>query len=668
MLRIGVFVCHCGNNIAGRVRVEDVAKAAADFPGVLYSTTSMYMCSSEGQGLITDMIKKHNLTKIVVASCSPNLHEKTFRGLAEKNGLNYYSVEIANIREQVSWVHDDIDKATEKAIDIVRMAVAKVSHGRPLKKRSVKVTKRALVIGGGIAGIQAALDLADAGFKVTMVEKEPTIGGKMAMFDKTFPTLDCSMCILTPKMVQTRDHENIELLTFSEVEELDGHVGEFNAKIRKKTRYVDEELCIGCGACEKVCPVKTESTFNQGLVKRKAIYFDFPQAVPKVPRIDNDKCIKCGACAKVCPKKCIRYNQKDEIFKRTFGVVIVATGSEIFDDSAYGEYGYGKIPDVITSLQFERMLVAGGPTDGKVLRPSDGKVPKSVVFIKCVGSRDEKKGYPYCSRVCCMYTAKHVLLLNEHHPGTDIYVFYIDIRSFGKNYEEFVKRVQDETGALYLRGRVSRIFDRDGKLHVFGTDTLTGNQVKVDADMVVLANGLVPAKSTRKIARVLNLSKDTHGWLNELHPKLAPVETATRGVFIAGTCQGPKDIPDAVASGSAAASRAMSILNHSSLELEPTIAHVNQFLCSGCENCFMACPFGAIEMVDYKDPNTKKIRRVAQVIESKCTGCGVCSSVCPVPAIDVSGFSAEDVFVEIEALGKGIRKNDAGIKTNGKKK
>jgi len=654
-MKIGVFICHCGTNISATVDVEEVARVIGGLPKVAFATSYKYMCSSPGQELITKMIKEHSLDRIVVSACSPSLHEKTFKKYVEDAGINPYLIEMANIREHCSWVHKDKAKATAKAIELVKIAVAKVSRNRPLKKTYIPIEKKVLIIGGGISGIQAAIDIGFAKFPVVMVEKEPSIGGRMARFDKTFPTLDCAACILTPKMVTVSQDKNVKIHTNSEVVDVTGHVGDFTVKILKKARSVDLSKCTGCGICYRKCPVKVPSEFDMELGQRSAIYTPFAQAVPNVPVIDREHCLwfqkkTCGICKKVCPFGAIDYEMKDEIIEEKFGAIIVATGFEQFDHSVYGEYGYGKYKDVITGLHFERMANSSGPTGGKFIRPSDGKEAHDVVFIQCVGSRDEQKGVAYCSRLCCMYTAKHALLLKEHNKDAQAYVFYIDVRAAGKNYEEFVKKVQDEYSAVYLRGRVSRVFEKSGKLVVRGADTLSGAQIEIKADLVVLATGLVAQKDATKLAQMLHIPYDKNKLFTEAHPKLAPVETITSGIFLAGACQSPKDIPDTVATASAASVKAIGLLIQDKLEKEPLIAKVDNNLCSGCRACFEACPFHAIEMKEIEDRRLKRKRFVAEVIEGVCTGCGNCTAVCRMSAIDLEGFNNQQIMGEIEAL------------------
>ncbi len=656
MARIGVFVCHCGENIARTVDVKKVVDAAAQLPGVAVASDYRYMCSEPGQRMIADTIRENRLTGLVVAACSPQMHEKTFRRAAASAGLNPYLVEMANIREHCSWVHENRDEATAKAIDIVSMMVAKVRQDEPLSSVKVPVTCRALVIGGGISGIEAALSIADSGVEVVLVEKEPSIGGHMAQLGETFPTLDCSQCILTPKMVEAAQHPNIRLMTYAEVEKLDGFVGNFKATIRRKARYVDADLCTGCGACLEKCPVKkVPSAFDENLGPRTAIYRPFPQAVPNKPVIDAAACLKltkdaCGICSKVCPTGAIKYDDAASVITEDFGAVIVATGYDVLAAAEFGEYGYGKYADVVTSLQFERMESASGPTGGKIIRPSDGAEPRSIVFIQCCGSRDEARGRPYCSKICCMYTAKHAMLYKHKVHDGQAYVFYIDVRAGGKNYEEFVRRAVEKDSALYLRGRVSHVYREGGKLVVKGVDTLAGEAVEVKADLVVLATAVTPRAGAVALAQTLGISYDTYGFYSEVHPKLRPVETSKAGVYLAGACSAPRDIPDAVASGAAAAAKALSILSAETLEREPTVARVNDATCVHCGNCIAACPYDAIEDFEVRDRAGNLIKVIARVNESVCQGCGVCVALCRSKSIDLAGFNDRQIYSQIDAL------------------
>ena len=660
MERIGVFVCWCGSNIAATVDVAKVAQILGQEPGVVFSTDYQYMCSQAGQELIQNSIREYNLTGVVICSCSPRMHEATFRKTCEKAGLNPYMVEIANIREQCSWIHKDMATATEKAVILGRAAIAKVHLNTPLTAGKSPVTKRALVIGGGIAGIQTALDIADAGFEVDIVEKKPTIGGKMTQIDKTFPTLDCAACILTPKMVDAAQNEKIHIYSYSEVENVKGFVGNFHVTIKKKARYVKEDICTGCGLCTEKCPQKkVPNEFNLGLDNRRAIYIPFAQAVPKVATIDADYCTmlksgKCGVCSKVCTAGAIDYKQKDEFIEQNYGAIVVATGFNPIKLEQYDEFAYSQSPDVVTSLEFERLMNAAGPTGGTLLRPSDGTHPKTLVFVQCVGSRcDGTKGKSYCSKICCMYTAKHAMLCREKYPDTDVYVFYIDVRTPGKNFDEFYRRAVEEYGVHYVKGMVGKVVPENGKLKVQASDLLGGQQLHIDADMVILAAAIEPDETARPLATMLTASMDTNDFFTEAHPKLRPVESPTAGIFLSGACQGPKDIPETVAQASAAAAKVIGLLCKDSLICNPCTAEPNELMCNGCSSCEKVCPYGAITYIDkeFRGPNrTTLIRRVAQVNPAVCQGCGACTVACPSGAMDLKGFSNKQIMAEVDAI------------------
>ena len=661
MQKIGVFVCHCGTNIAGTVDVKAVAEALGKEPGVVFSAEYPYMCSEAGQNLIKNAIKEYGLTGIVVCSCSPRMHEATFRKTAAAAGLNSYMVEIANIREQCSWIHKDVQVGTEKAIVLGRTAIAKVALNTPLTASESPVIKRALVIGGGIAGIQTALDIADAGYEVDLVEKEPTIGGKMAQIDKTFPTLDCAACILTPKMVDVAQNEKIKIYSYSEVESVKGFVGNFTVSIKKKARYVDETKCTGCGVCTEKCPMKkTPNLFNLGLDTRSAIYIPFAQAIPKVATIDADYCNmlkngKCGVCSKVCAAGAIDYKQQDQIIEEKYGAIVVATGFNPIKLDNYNEFAYNESPDVVTSLELERLMNAAGPNGGTLLRPSDKTHPHTIVFVQCVGSRDTTDcGKPYCSKICCMYTAKHAMLIRDKYPDTEVYVFYIDVRTPGKNFDEFYRRAVEEYGVHYIKGMVGKVMPQpDGKLLVRASDLLANEQLQISADMVVLAAAIEPDKSARPLATMLTASMDTNDFFTEAHPKLRPVESPTAGIFLSGVCQGPKDIPETVAQASAAAAKVIGLLAKDKLLSNPCIAHSDENLCNGCSSCERVCPYGAITYVEkeFRMPDrTTKIRRVASVNPAVCQGCGACTVACPSGAMDLSGFSNKQIMAEVDAI------------------
>ncbi len=665
MSRIGVFVCWCGENIARTVDIAKVVESVAEIPGVRCAMNYKYMCADPGQAMIREKIASEKLDGVVVASCSPHMHMKTFRRAAAAAGLNPYRLEMANIREHCSWVHADKEEATRKASDIIRLAVAKVGYDHALNPIKVPVTRRAMVIGGGVAGIQAALDVAEAGYEVVLVEREPSIGGKMAGLSETFPTLDCSQCILTPRMVEAGQHPRIKLYTYSEVESVEGFIGNFEVTVRKKARYVDIDKCTGCGECSKVCPLKKNlSEFDYGMGMRPAIYMPFPQAVPARPVIDKTQCAKiirngCGLCEKKCAPGAINFKDEDQLVKEKVGAIVVATGYKLYSIgkkqesekiTGYGEYGYGKYKDVIDSLQFERIVSASGPTNGEIKRPSDGKTPEKVVFIACVGSRDNAKGLNYCSKICCMYTAKHTMLYKHKVHHGEASVFYMDIRSGGKNYDEFVRRAIEKDGAKYYRGRVSKITEENGKLIVRGADTLAGVPVTIEADMVVLAAAMRPADGIEELAQKLNVGYDENGFLMESHPKLRPVETNTAGVFVCGACQAPKDIPEAVAQASAAASKVMVTFAANELTREPEIAVINEQTCAACYACVRTCPYHAIEKVELRARNGTLIKYAARVNQGLCMGCGTCVSVCPSKSADIEGFTEEEIYSMVEAL------------------
>ena len=665
MSRIGVFICHCGENISRTVDVERVAREVGQLPGVAFSTDYKYMCSDPGQNLLKKAIAEQKLSHVVVAACSPRMHEKTFRKAVEAAGLNPFLCEMANIREHCSWVHEDKEEATAKAVEIVGMMVERVKKNRVLPTITVPVTKRSLVIGGGIAGIQAALDIADAGHQVVLVEREPSIGGHMAQLSETFPTLDCSQCIMTPKMVDVANHPNITLHTYSEIELVEGYIGNFQVTIKKKARSVDEAKCTGCGVCMTKCPVKKiPNKFDCNLGLRPAIYVPFPQAVPNTPVIDRDNCTKfktgkCGLCQKVCGPGAIDYEQQDTLIVEAVGAIVVATGFDLYsiDEKpkgspikGYGEFGHGKIPDVIDGMTFERLASASGPTGGRILRPSDGKEPKQIVFIQCIGSRAREKGISYCSKVCCMYTAKHTMLYHHKVHDGQAYVFFMDARTPGKSYDEFWRRSIEEEEAVYIRGMVSRLYQKGDKIVVMGSDIAVGVQVEIEADMVVLATAVQPQKGADLLAQKLGISYDKYNFYSEAHAKLRPVECATAGIYLAGACQGPKDIPETVSQASAAAAKVMTLFAKDKLEREPIVARVREAGCVGCFACLKVCAYGAVEEKEVRDRQGNLIKVVAYVNPGVCGGCGTCQATCPSKSVELDGYTDEQIVAMIEAL------------------
>jgi len=654
--KIGVYVCHCGTNIAGTVDVKGVAEWAAEHlkhRGVVIGRDYKFMCSSLGQELVEQDIKELGLTRVIVAACSPHLHEKTFRTACKNAGLNPYLCEMVSIREQVSWVHTDKVAATEKSKAAISGGVERVIHNEPLEPIRVPIHADTLVVGGGIAGIQAALEIADAGYHVCLVEREPSIGGHMAQFDKTFPTLDCAACILTPKMVEIGSHPNITLLTWSEVEKVDGYVGNFKATIRKKASYVNTDTCTGCGICWEKCPKKVvDDVYEAGMGIRKAIYRPFAQAVPKYPVMDVDNCTyfkngKCKACQLFCPTEpnSINFEQKDEMLEIQAGNIILATGYELFDATRIPQYGYGKLPNVFTSLEFERMCNAAGPTEGKIVLRDMKTTPKSVIVVHCVGSRDENYN-KYCSSICCMQSLKFAHLVMER-TGAEVYNCYIDIRTPFKDYEEFYKRVLEE-GGHFIRGKVAEITDaarlpeEEGKLIVQVEDTLIGKQRRIPVDMVILSSGIEPRHDAKEVGKLFGIACGASGWYTERHPKLDPVATMTEGIYIAGCVQGPKDIPASVTQGAAAAARVLGKIRQGVISLEPVRASINETQCSGCRICNGLCPFNAITFIEDD--------KVSSINPALCQGCGTCVAACPAGAISGTGFSDQQIMAQIDGL------------------
>jgi heterodisulfide reductase subunit A len=642
--KIGVFICHCGTNIAATVDCEALVRFSSIMPGVKIARDYRYLCSDPGQDLIKKDIREHSLDRVVIAACSPRMHETTFRNLLLAEGINPYLLNIANIREQCSWVHQDREKATEKAQHILRAAVARVLGQEALTTRKFGVQPSAMVVGAGIAGIQAALNIASGGMKVILIDKAPFIGGHMAQLDKTFPTLDCSSCIFTPKTVEVARNKQIELFVSSEVKEVTGFVGNFKVRIQKNPTYVDFVKCTGCGDCVEACVLKkgVPSEFEEGMARRRAIYIPFPQAVPLKAIVDQESCLLLskGKCKKTCVEACkagaIDFDQKEEVIEREVGSIIIATGYDPFDPHLLPQYGYGVNDNIITGLQFERLSSPSGPNRGEIVL-KDGTVPKAIAFLHCIGSRDENTNL-HCSRICCMASMKQAHLAKEK-TGAEIYEFYIDINAFGKGYQEFYKRVREE-GIFFIRGKGSEIFKRDGRLIVAAEDTLLGTPVEIPVDLAVLGTGLTARRDADKVAQTFGISRSADGFFMEAHPKLRPVSTQVDGIFIAGCCQGPKDIPDTVAQASAAAAEVMSLLTKGEIEVEPTIASIDPELCAGCKLCIEICPHSAIDFLETKG--------ISAVNEALCKGCGACTAICPNKAARQNHFTQTQVLAEVE--------------------
>jgi len=644
--KIGVYICHCGTNIAATVDCRELASFSGTLPGVRIARDYRYLCSDPGQDLIKKDIRELSVDRVVVAACSPRMHEMTFRNAISSEGLNPYFLNISNIREQCSWVHKDREDATEKAKQLLRAAVARVLRQEALTARKVDIKPSALVVGAGIAGIQAALTMANEGMKVSLVEKAPFIGGHMAQLDKTFPTLDCASCIFTPKTAEVARNKNIELYVCSEVAEVKGYVGNFTATIRKQPSYVDHTRCTGCGDCVEACVLRkgVPSEFEEGMATRRAIYIPFPQAIPLKAVVDKESCLLLskGKCKKACVEACkagaIDFEQKEQLIEKEAGSIILATGYDLFDPHLLPQYGYGACENVITNLQFERLASPSGPTRGEVLL-KDGTIPKGIAFLHCIGSRDENANL-YCSRVCCMASMKQAHLAKEK-TGAEIYEFYIDMNAFGKGYQEFYKRVREE-GVYFIRGKGSEIFKREGRLVVAAEDTLLGTPLETPVDMVVLGTGLTARLGAERVAQVFGISQSPDKFFMEAHPKLRPVSTNVDGIFLAGCCQGPKDIPDTVAQASAAAAEAISLSAQGQIEIEPTTAVIDPDLCAGCKLCIEICPYSAIDFLDTKG--------ISSVNEALCKGCGACTAICPSKAARQNHFTQGQVLSEVEGL------------------
>ncbi len=644
--RIGVFVCHCGHNIAGVVDVKAVCDYAKTLPYVAVAEDNRFSCSEAGQKAIADDIKKHGLERVIVASCTPRMHEPLFRRVLESQGLNPYLFEMVNIREQDSWVHGhDKEAATQKAKDLVRAAVMRAVHLAPLAKPTAAVQKAALVVGGGVAGIYAALNLANAGVKTYLVERKPTIGGTMALLDKVYPALDCSQCILSPKMVEVKQHENIELLDYSEVTAVDGHVGNFTVTVKRMPRYVTDE-CVTCNACAEKCPVTVENEYDRGMSERKAVYIPHPQAIPAKYVIDETKCLKltkgaCGICEKICPTKAIRYGEESQEVTVNVGAIVLATGFHPFDAEKKEEYGYKQYPNVITNLDFERIVNSCGPTDGHLQRRSDGKKPRSVAFIQCVGSRDEKFK-PYCSSICCNITLKQAALVKDKNPDAEVYVYYIDMRTVGKGDEEAYQRLR-KRGVTFIRGRPGEIREtKNSNLVLVSEDVEAGLLLENEVDLVVLAAGFHPPDNVEETMRLFHVQKDPSGFLVEAHQNLRPTETSVDGVFLAGCCQFAKNVSDSVAQAGSAAAGALSILEQDVIEVEGNVAEIDEGKCIRCRICERVCPFDAISYNEAEDR--------MEVSEVQCKGCGLCNAACFSSAIQQRQFTDDQMLAQVKAV------------------
>jgi heterodisulfide reductase subunit A len=649
--RIGVYICHCGINIAATVDTKAVADYAAGLPHVVVARDYMYMCSDPGQEMIKQDIRDYDLNRVVVASCSPQMHEVTFRTVVQEAGVNPYYFEMSNIREQCSWVHTNLEVGTEKARELVAGTVAKAALLEPLEEREVDVTPTALVIGGGIAGLEAALNIADAGHKAYLVEQQPSLGGRMAQLNKTFPRMEDAGALVVSEMDRAMEHPNVEVLAYSEVVKVEGYIGNFEVMVRRKPRFVDPGKCTSCHKCGQACVLSGQvaDEFQMGLSQRAAIYLPFPQALPATYTVDPAYCLllKDSACedgppcALACPEGAVDFSQEPEEFTLKVGAIIVATGYDPFDPRRKPEFGYGRYPGVLSALEFERLAAENGPTGGRLVIPGTNRHPEHVVFIHCVGSRDKLVGNEYCSRVCCMYTAKQANVVLDQLPQTRVTAFYMDVRAFTKGGEEFYDRARAR-GVRYRRGNPSEVYRRGDKLVVRAEDTLLRRTVEVEADMVVLAVGLEPGAGGDDVTQMLKLACTGDGFLAEAHPKLRPVDTTSDGIFLAGTCQGPKDIPDTVAQAKAAASSALIPLSMGKAKVEAITSSIIQEICVGCGLCEEACAYGALNLHPW--------RAVMTINEVLCKGCGTCSVACPSKAITLGHFTQKQTLAMLDAM------------------
>jgi heterodisulfide reductase subunit A len=643
--KIGVWVCECGGNIGDVVETQSVVDAIKD--EVAYVNVERYLCSKPSVDGIKEAVEKEGLDRVILACCTPKMHRTTFLSNLEEKGVNPAFLEMVNIREHCSWVHkNDHDGATQKSLDLIRGAISRAKQSVPLEAKKMRTVPEALVIGGGVAGITTSLRLSEYGMKVHLVEKRPSIGGHMIQYPKVFPTLDCSQCILTPKMAQVSQSPNIDLLTYSEVKEVTGVPGDFKVKVWVKPRGVDPVKCIGCGACNSVCPGKAQDEYNQGLSTRKAIYRPFPQAVPSIFTIDFDACLRCGLCARTCPAGAIDIDDPGKEIELNVGAIVLATGFELYDLSGLPQYGYGLYPNVVTSLEMERILDVNGPTGSQLIVPKTGMEVKSVAYVLCAGSRDTEVGRPHCSRVCCLYSLKQAQLLRDR--GIDVWIHYIDIRAPGRRYEEFYRTTQ-EKGAMFVKGKVSEIVPEGNQVLVRSEDMMLNRMVENPVDLVVLAPPIVTAEDTLKLAEALRVPADEDQFVLERHPKLDPVSTKRDGIYAAGIIIGPKDIQTATAEAEGAAMKVVNFLSGDRI-IEPNKAYLaDPDACDGCEECVGVCPESAITMLEGKPV----------INDIMCSGCGACIPACPRNALDQQGLSDSQIKANIRGA---LSESEADLK------
>jgi heterodisulfide reductase subunit A len=638
--KIGVFVCECGGNIGEVVDVKAVVDTIKTWDGVAVAKYHKYLCSKPAQEMILDAVKKDNLDRVVVASCTPRMHLATFQSVLERAGLNPFMLEFVNIREQDSWIlgpHPS-PEATKKAISLIRGGYERSRELEPLQPISEKGSREILIIGGGIAGITSALELGYLGYKVDVVERKSSIGGNMAKLTKVFPTLDCAQCILTPRMAEVGRNTNVNLYTYAEVQEISGRPGNYDVKIRMKPRGVDVQKCRSCGVCAKVCPVTVSDEFNEGWAQRKAAYIEFPQAVPSAYTIDFSACTKCGKCEQLCPAKAISLADPGSTVDLHVGGIIVATGYQLYDAKKLETYGYGTYKDVITMMDLERFVSATGPTGGYI-KKADGTDVKRLAIVLCAGSRD-KNYIPYCSRICCMYSLKQAFVLKKM-LGIDVTIYYTDIRATGRGYEDLYWR-DEEAGVSFIRGKVAEVYKnaKDGKLVAIAEDTVTGEVTEEEFDMIALATPMVPPSGLKELAEKMKVSISEDGFVTEKHPKLDPVDSLVTGIFACGCALSPKDVRDTVSDGLAASAKAALFLKSDYVTTSPEKAFVIADLCNGCGACVPSCPTNAISMQDGK----------AKIDPFLCTGCGACIPICPQEAIDFKNATTKQITASLRGV------------------
>ncbi len=645
--RIGVFICECGPNIKEAIDIDDALRFTKEIENVVVAEKFGLLCSAAGKSFLKDKFKEHNLTRVVIAACSPKEHEITFMNLLRESGINPFFLQIANIREQCAWVIKDSAAATGKAKEIILAAVKRVAFHEPLEVKEIECNPDVLVVGAGIAGISAALTLAQKNRKVYLIEKLPVIGGKVARYEEVFPSLKCASCMLDPVLDKVLHDANIELITLAEVQEVSGFFGNFIVKIKRRARFVDLNTCIGCEACFELCPVKVKNEYELGQSFRKAIFIPYAGNLPNAAVIDKEHCLRfqgkvCNACQNACPFGSINYNETDKIQELNVGAIVLSTGFEAFNPDKAPQYGYGKIKNVYTSLEFERLLSSTGPTKGKVLL-KDGRIPKTAALIHCVGSRDQRYN-EYCSGTCCMTLLKFAQLIKKKNPEVSVTEFYSDFCLPGKEGQKFLNALAEKKGINFVRLNnfdSIKLSVKKDKIIIKYENIF--RKSKTDCfDLVVLGTALEATSEAKEIAEIFGLARDKNGFFLEEDGQLAPVSTAVEGIFVAGCAKGPKDIQGSVIEAQAAAGKILSrLIPGEKLKLEPKIAVIDGNLCSGCKICLGLCPYNAI-IYDNKEKRAK-------INEVLCRGCGVCVVACPSAAIQCRHFTEAQIAEEIKS-------------------